>query len=94
MRKDNNYLIASLQMDNVIDRTETWNLGTELKLGNLFLRGGYQFNYDTNGFCAGVGWQVPTSLGIFNIDYAYTDMNDLAESFIKSAHRVSIKMKY
>ena len=94
MRQGNNYMIASFQMDNVIDRTETWNMGAEVKLSNLFLRGGYQFNYDTNGFSAGVGWQVPTSLGIFNIDYAYTSMGELAESFIKSAHRVSIKMKY
>jgi hypothetical protein len=94
MREGSNHWIASLQMDNVIDRLETWNLGTEYKLGNLFLRGGYQFNYDTNGFSAGVGWQVTTSFGIFNIDYAYTDMGDLTESFIKSAHRVSIKMKY
>jgi hypothetical protein len=94
MREDNNHWIASLQLDNVIDRTETWNLGTEYKLGNLFLRGGYQFGYDTNGYSAGVGWQVPTSLGIFNVDYAYTDMGYLSESFIKSAHRVSLKMRY
>lgn len=94
MREGNNYWIASFQMDNVIDRLETWNLGTEFKLGNLFLRGGYQLNYDTNGLCAGVGWQVPTSLGIFNIDYAYTNMGDLAEDFLTSAHRVSIKMRY
>jgi len=94
MRSGNNYWIASLQLDNVIDRLETWNLGTEYKLGNIFFRCGYQFNYDTNGFAAGVGWQVPTSFGIFNVDYAYTDMGDLAESFIKGAHRVSLKMKY
>jgi len=94
MREDNNYWIIALQLDNVIDRLETWNLGTEYKLGNLFLRGGYQFNYDTNGFSAGVGWQVPTSLGIFNVDYAYTDMGYLTESVLKSAHRVSLKMRY
>jgi hypothetical protein len=93
-RTDTNYWIASMQLDNVIDRTETWNLGTEYKMGNIFFRAGYQFNYDTNGASAGLGWQVPTSLGIFNIDYAYTDMGYLAESFFKSAHRVSLKMRY
>lgn len=93
-RDEMNYWIASLQLDNVIDRMETWNLGTEYKMGNIFFRGGYQFNYDTNGFSAGVGWQVPTSLGIFNVDYAYTDMGYLTESFVKSAHRVSVKIRY
>lgn len=94
MRGENTHWIASLQLDNVIDRLETWNLGTEYKMGNIFLRTGYQFNYDAAGFSAGAGWQVPTSLGIFNIDYAYTDMGYLAESMLKSAHRVSLKLRY
>ena len=94
MRTDTNYWIASLQLDNVIDRTETWNLGTEYKFGSLFLRAGYQFNYDANGYSVGMGWQLPTPIAIFNIDYAYTDMGYLAENFLKSAHRVSVKMRY
>ncbi len=94
MRNESSYWIASLQLDNVIDRSETWNLGTEYKFGSLFLRAGYQFNYDANGYSFGLGWQLPTALGIFNIDYAYTDMGFLAESFLKSAHRVSLKMRY
>ncbi len=93
-RTEDSYWIASFQLDNVIDRQETWNLGTEYKMGNLFLRAGYQINYDTNGFSAGVGYQVPTSFGIFNIDYAYTDMGYLAETFLASAHRLSIKVRY
>jgi len=94
MRKEDSYWIASGQLDNCIDRLETWNLGTEYKLGNLFLRGGYQINYDTNGLSAGFGVQIPTRFAIFNVDYAYTDMGKLAESFLSSAHRISIKMKY
>lgn len=93
-RTEDSYWIASLQLDNVIDRSETWNLGTEYKMGNLFLRAGYQIGYDTNGFSAGVGYQVPTSFGIFNIDYAYTDMGYLAESLLTSAHRLSLKVRY
>lgn len=93
-RTEETYWIASLQLDNVIDRKETWNMGTEYKMGNLFLRAGYQLNYDTNGFSAGVGYQVPTSIGIFNIDYAYTDMGYLAESLLTSAHRLSLKVRY
>lgn len=94
MRTDTSHWIASLQLDNVIDRMETWNIGTEYKMGNLFLRAGYQINYDTNGFSAGIGYRIPTRFAIFNIDYAYTDMGPLTESFLKSAHRVSLKMSY
>jgi len=93
-RTDTTHWIASLQLDNVIDRMETWNLGTEYKMSNLFLRAGYQFNYDTNGLSAGVGYQIASSFAIFNIDYAYTDMGPLAENLFKSAHRLSIKMRY
>ncbi len=94
MRKQDSYWIASGQLDNCIDRLETWNLGTEYKLGNLFIRGGYQINYDTNGLSAGFGVQIPTRFAVFNVDYAYTDMGHLAESFLNSAHRISVKMKY
>lgn len=94
MRNEDSHLIASLQLDNCIDRMETWNLGAEYKLGNLFLRGGYQFNYDSNGPSAGFGVQLPTRFAIFNVDYAYTNMGDLEESFIRSSHRVSLKLKY
>ncbi len=94
MRTNDSYCIASLQLDNCIDRMETWNLGAEYKLGNLFLRGGYQLNYDTNGLSAGFGVQVPTRFAVFNVDYAYTNMGYLEENFLKSAHRVSLKIKY
>ncbi|MDD2332451.1 MAG: PorV/PorQ family protein, partial [Candidatus Cloacimonetes bacterium] len=93
-RDDMTHLIASLQLDNVIDRVETWNLGTEYRYGMICLRGGYQFNYDENGISAGFGLKVPTRFAIFDIDYAYTDMGYLEESFFKSAHRVSFKMSY
>jgi len=94
MRTPTSHWIASFQLDNVIDRMETWNLGTEYKMGNLALRAGYQINYDTNGFSAGIGYQIPISTAILNIDYAYTDMGPLAESIFKSAHRLSLKMRY
>jgi hypothetical protein len=94
IRNEDTHWIASLQLDNCIDRLETWNVGTEYKLGNLFLRCGYQFNYDSNGLGAGFGVQIPTRYAIFNVDYAYTDMGYLAEDFLTSAHRLSLKMRY
>ncbi len=93
-RDDNTYLLAAAQLDNVVDRSETWNVGFEYKLSVLFLRAGRQLNYDENGFTAGFGVMIPTDLAVYNIDYAYTDMGYLAEDFMHSAHRVSIKMKF
>ncbi len=93
-RTDTEYCIASAQLDNCIDRQETWNLGSEYKFGSLFARIGYQLNYDTYGPSAGLGWELATRIAVFNIDYAYTNMGKMAEDFIGSAHRLSIKMKF
>lgn len=94
MRDKNQALIASMQVDNCVDREETWNIGAEYTWKNFALRSGYQMNYDAAGFSAGFGVRVPSSIGIFNVDYAYTDMGDLEESFAKGAHRISIKVSY
>jgi len=94
IRTNDTHWLASLQLDNCIDRLETWNLGTEYRWGNLYLRSGYQFNYDTNGFSAGFGVQIPSRFAVFNVDYAYTDMDKLMEDFLTTAHRLSIKIKY
>lgn len=94
LRKKNQSLIASAQLDNCIDRKETWNVGGEYKYGNFALRSGYQIGYDTNGYSVGLGWQIPTRIAVFSVDWAYTDMGKLTESFDKGAHRLSIKMQY
>ena len=96
-RKDDNssYLIASVQLDNCIDRKETWNLGSEYKFyRNLFLRGGYQVGYDAASWSGGFGVRLASTLAVFNIDYAYTDMGRLQEDFITGAHRLSLKMAF
>lgn len=94
MREDNRYWIASAQLDNCVDRKETWNLGTEYNYNNMFLRGGYQIGYDAASYSFGFGVKVPTRIGTFNVDYAYTDMGRLAEDFMSSAHRISLKMEF
>ena len=96
-RKDDNssYLIAAVQLDNCIDRKETWNLGSEYKFyRNLFLRAGYQINYDAASWSGGFGVRLASTLAVFNIDYAYTDMGRLQEDFITGAHRISLKMSF
>lgn len=94
MRDDTSYLIGSVQLDNCVDRKETWNLGTEYNWNNFFLRGGYQIAYDAAGLSCGFGVKLPVRAGIFNIDYAYTDMGDLTEDFVNGAHRLSIKFGF
>ncbi len=103
-REDLQYLLGSLQINNTVDRRESFNLGFEYKHNLLYLRTGKQFNTDLedryDGFEAvlpsnyGIGVKIPTSIGIFNIDYAYSRMGWLEESFTQSAHRISVKMEY
>jgi long-subunit fatty acid transport protein len=93
-RETDRYLIASAQLDNCIDRKETWNLGTEYNINNLFLRGGYQIGLDAASWSAGFGVKVPTRTAIFNIDYAFTHMGRLQEDFMSGAHRISLKMSF
>jgi hypothetical protein len=93
-RKENSLLLGSFQVDNYVDRVETYNLGFEYKMGVFKIRAGQQFNYDAHGFSAGFGWTIPTTFAIFDIDYSYSDYGYLSESFIKTPHRLSIKLFY
>ncbi len=94
-RSGNNALITSIQLDNCVDRMETWNLGAEYKMGTFAIRAGHQFNYDEAGLSAGFGWRVPVTFAIVDIDYAYTYMGDLEESgLLSKAQRLSLKIKY
>lgn len=86
--------ILSAQLDNVVDRRETWNIGSEYTYRNFALRSGYQIGYDAATYSFGAGFNVPTRFAIFNLDYAYTDMGDLTEDFINGVHRFSVKMNF
>jgi len=93
-REDDSYLVGSVQLDNCVDREETWNLGAEYNISNLFLRGGYQIGYDAASFTGGFGVKVATRIAVFNIDYAYTHMGRLQEDFLTAAHRLSMKLAF
>jgi hypothetical protein len=93
-RTDQQSLISSVQLDNCVDRMETYNLGFEYQVGTLKLRAGKQFLLDAAGFSAGFGVKIPTSFAIFDLDYSYTDMGDLSEDFVNSPHRVSLKLSF
>ena len=93
-REDNSSLIASVQLDNTVDRSETWNVGAEFNWNILFLRGGYQINYDAASYSFGFGVRVPSSIAIINVDYSFTEMGRLQEDFLTAAHRLSLKLAF
>jgi len=86
------------QLDNCVDRLETYNLGAEYRVGTFFLRSGYQFNLDCQKLSFGLGWKIPTSLAIMDLDFAYTPFGDLEEkldnSFMEGPMRFSVRMKF
>ena len=92
--RDNQLLLASVQLDNCVDRQETYNVGMEYKIAAFKIRSGYQLNYDETSYSTGFGWTIPTNFAVFDIDYSYTDMGDLTESFFLSPQRLSLKMSF
>ena len=84
-------LIGSFDFSHPPDNSEHLNVGGEYQFHNyLYLRGGYNLNYDAQGLAGGVGFHFPiSSAGVANLDYAYTDMKDLG-----GAHRFSLKFEF
>jgi hypothetical protein len=87
-----NHLIGSFEFSHPPDNSERLNAGAEYGFKDfLFLRTGYNFNYDTEGLGAGAGVKFPISAlktdAVF--DYAYTDMKTLGAS-----HRVSLNVRF
>ncbi len=91
MHTADQHLLGSFEFSHPPDNSERINVGGEYAFKNyLFLRGGYNINYDAEGLAAGVGFHFPVSVaGQANLDYAYTDMRDLG-----AAHRFSLKFLF
>jgi hypothetical protein len=87
MQRADQKLIGSLEFSHPPDNSERLNVGAEYSFRKyLFLRGGYGFNYDSEGIAGGVGFHMPVSVaGVANVDYAFTDMKDLG-----GVHRISL----
>ena len=87
MQRADQKLIGSLEFSHPPDNSERLNLGAEYSFRKyLFLRGGYGFNYDSEGIAGGIGFHMPVSVaGMANVDYAFTDMKDLG-----GVHRFSL----
>ncbi len=84
-------LVGSFEFSHPPDNSERVNVGAEYSFHKyLFLRGGYAFNYDTEGLAGGVGFHFPVSIaGMADMDYSYTDMLDLGAS-----HRFSMRFQF
>jgi len=84
-------LTGSFEFSHPPDNSERINVGAEYGFKRyVFLRGGYNVNYDAEGIAGGVGFHFPVSVaGMADLDYAYTDMKDLG-----GAHRFSLRFLF
>lgn len=91
MQSADQRLIGSFEFSHPPDNAERVNVGAEYAFKKyVFLRGGYNLNYDSEGVAGGVGFHFPVSIaGEADLDYAYTDMKDLG-----GVHRFSMKFLF
>jgi long-subunit fatty acid transport protein len=91
IQRPDQQLLGSLEFSHPPDNAERLNIGTEYSYKNLFhLRGGYNINYDAEGLAGGVGFHFPVAVaGQADLDYAYTDMQDLG-----GVHRFSLTFEF
>jgi len=72
------------------DNQERVNVGTEITvLGQLYLRGGYRFGYDTETGTFGAGVALPVSGSTLKFDYSYALYNLLG-----NIHRISLGLEF
>lgn len=84
-------MIGSFEFSHPPDNSERLNVGAEYAFRKyVFLRGGYNINYDAEGLAAGAGFHFPVSVaGRADLDYSYTDMMELGGS-----HRFSLRFVF
>jgi len=86
------------QFEHPGDNKERMNSGIELMFNDRFaVRGGYNFNYDADGFALGFGVNVPFGeKNALQVDYAYADQGDLTDSssFLNQPHRFSLSFQF
>src|SRR4029079_5363942 len=84
-------LLGSFEFSHPPDNSERLNVGAEYGFQKfMYLRGGYNIHYDSEGLAGGIGFHLPVSVaGQSDIDYAYTDMGDLG-----GVHRISVQFVF
>lgn len=93
LQRGDSRLLTVAEFTHPSDNSEKLNWGAEYAFHDyLFLRGGYKFNYDTEGMTAGLGVKFPLTLSkssVARIDYAYQDLK-----FLGKANRVSLNLSF
>jgi long-subunit fatty acid transport protein len=85
-----NSLLVSLDAVHPRDYTERIHIGAEYTyMKKISLRAGYKFNYDNEGFTAGIGIRENLAGVSLNIGYAYSPM-----TYFDAIHRISIGASY
>ena len=89
---DNSALTLALDWQHPRDFSERLHAGMEYGFMDMFfVRTGYKFNYDEEGFTAGVGVDVPIgAAGALRADYAYSDFGD----FFDAVNRITVGFKF
>ena len=91
LNKENNKIIAAVDMIHPNNNLEQYNCGVEYCFKNMFfLRGGYKINADEGGIALGTGIQYAI-MGTTNIlvDYSFADLGVL-----KAVHRVTLGVSF
>lgn len=97
---EENRLTASIQLNHPNDNAENIRLGAEYAYGNIvFLRGGVKRTIgepllarstsSAEDLSFGGGVRLPVGFGEANIDYAFTNFNELG-----SVHRITVALTY
>jgi hypothetical protein len=83
-------LLVSVDAVHPRDYTERVHVGVEYTFMKMIsLRAGYKFNYDNEGFTAGIGAQETLGGAVINIGYAYAPMK-----YFDAVHRISVGVSY
>lgn len=89
---------VAIQFIRPSDNSERVNGGAELSFSERFaVRGGYNFNHDTDSFTLGFGVLVPLSEGnLLRVDYAYADQGDITDTstLLNQPHRFSLSFQF
>ena len=93
LQRGDSRVITVAEFTHPPDNSEKLNWGAEYAYKDyMFLRGGYKFNYDTEGMTAGIGVKFPltsSKASIAHLDYAYQDLK-----FLQAVHRISLNIGF
>lgn len=85
--QDDNRVGLAADLFHPNDYDQQLHMGMEYEFAGVFsLRGGYKFNYDTEGLTAGAGVKHTLGSVALSLDYSYGSVG----TYLGSAHRISL----